>query len=113
MERAELVPALGMLSEASAVAGTATNAAYLTVLRGVSSAVRAVDAAAARRLTAAVEALAGRMGARSPVRAACLGLQHGLMESCRKGGCCWEVEGLLMAEAEGLLVNHFEVVKRA
>ena len=40
LERAELIPARGMLSEASAVAGTATNAAYLSVLRGVDSAIR-------------------------------------------------------------------------
>ena len=41
-----------------------------------------------RRLTAAVEVLAARVSARSPVRAACLALQHGLMAACRRG--TWE-----------------------
>jgi hypothetical protein len=85
MERAQLVPTAGMLSEAADLSGAATNAAYLTVLRGVSGALRAVDAEGRRALVAAVNALSGRVNARSPVRAACVKLQYALMEACRTG----------------------------
>ena len=48
------------------------------------------DSECVARLSLAVDSLAGRMTPRSPVKAACLMLQYGLMEACRRGE---QVEG--------------------
>ncbi|KAG1657712.1 hypothetical protein FOA52_002516 [Chlamydomonas sp. UWO 241] len=85
LERGEVVPAGGGLSELSSLTGATTNASYLSVLRCVSAALPYVPASSAAALMGAVQALCDRVAARSPVRAACVRLQYALMAAVRVG----------------------------
>ena len=75
-----------MLSENSAATGQVTAATYSTVLQGgVMAALPLLPAEHARTLISAVSRLGLRMGVRSPVRAACLRMQHQLMSASMRG----------------------------